>query len=123
MRIVPPLQPGEELAASLFACREVMPIQHLGLQAGKERFHHCVVETIADSAHRTGDPELETAVREGNASVSFRLCAIVQPPCDSHKGAQLELGGLTRTIHWEGSDLPVRLWAIVDNQAEPDHLD
>src|SRR6185437_13431247 len=68
-RIVPPLEPREDLAASLLACREVISIQHLSLETGKEGFHHCVVEAIADAAHRTGDSELETAIREGHSRI------------------------------------------------------
>src|SRR6185437_5653465 len=79
-RIVPALQPSEDLAARFLARSKVIPIQHLGLQAGKEGFHHCVVETVADTAHRTGDPELETAVREGDRRIFGTVVRMVDHP-------------------------------------------
>ena len=85
-RIVPPLQPSEDLAACILACRKVISIQHLSLQAGKVRFHHRIVEAIPNGAHGTHDLELEIAIREGDRRVFRDPSGRLPPPGDAARG-------------------------------------
>ena len=69
MWVIPPLDPRENLSASLLSCSESVSIQHLRLQAREERLHHRIVEAIANATHGTRDSKLPAARGEGHSRV------------------------------------------------------
>src|SRR6266702_933658 len=71
MRVIPPLEPRENLSASVVSCRETISVQHFRLKARKKRLHHRVIETVANATHGPHDAQFPAARGEGHSRVFF----------------------------------------------------
>lgn len=64
LAIVEDLEILEGGADQLDACAPTLPVEQLDLHSTRERLDHCVVEPIADGAHRRKQPGIDSATCE-----------------------------------------------------------
>jgi hypothetical protein len=69
MRVIPPLEPRENLSASFVSRREAVSIQHFRLKARKKLLHHRIIEAVSDTAHGARDSQFPAARGEGDSCV------------------------------------------------------
>lgn len=82
--VVGPSDPGHHCQAQILAGLPALPVQHVALQQGEERFHRGVVAAGADSAHRAGqtvasqrfDELLRPELGEFNRSLQHRAVVV-----------------------------------------------
>jgi hypothetical protein len=69
MRVIPPLEPRENLSASVVSCRETVSVQHFRLKAREKRLHHRVIEAVANATHGPRDAQFPATRGEGHSRV------------------------------------------------------
>jgi hypothetical protein len=95
MRVIPPLEPRENLSASFVSCRETVSVQHFRLKAREKRLHHRIIEAVANATHGPRDAQFPAARGEGHSRVFGSVIGMV----DDSIGTALRITHLQSRQH------------------------